>query len=83
MSMTHLSQDRLKAMLTKPDDWKICTSAPNQGQPSDVNLLQHAPQHQSPGSSQTRSMTQRYETQDANAEDCLQETPTKFRGDAT
>jgi len=44
----------------------------SQGQPDDVNLLQHAPQHQSPGSSQrqTRSMTQRYETQDANAEDC-------------
>ena len=26
--MTHLSQDRLKAMLTKPDDWKICTTVP-------------------------------------------------------
>jgi hypothetical protein len=44
----------------------------SQGQPDDVNVLQHAPEHQSPGSSQrqTRSMTQRYETQDANAEDC-------------
>ena len=43
----------------------------SQGQPDDVNVLQHAPEHQSPGSSQrqTRSMTQRYETQDANAED--------------
>ena len=40
------------------------------GQPNDVHLLQHASQHQSPGCSQkTRSMTQRYETQDANAED--------------
>jgi predicted RNA-binding Zn-ribbon protein involved in translation (DUF1610 family) len=65
--MTHLNQDRFKAMLTKLDDRKICTSAPK-----DVNLLQHAPQHQSPECSQrqTRSMTQRYESQDANAEDC-------------
>jgi len=28
MSMTHLNQDRNKAMLTKLDDRKICTSAP-------------------------------------------------------
>jgi hypothetical protein len=44
----------------------------SQRQPDDVNVLQHAPRHQSLGSSQrqTRSMTQRYETQDANAEDC-------------
>jgi len=28
MSMTHLNQDRFKAMLTKLDDWKICTSVP-------------------------------------------------------
>ena len=43
----------------------------SRGQPDDVNL-QHAPQQQCPGSSQrqTRSMTQRYETQDANAEEC-------------
>jgi hypothetical protein len=69
MSMTHLNQDRFKAMPTKLDDHKFCTSA--QGKP-DFNLLQHAPQHQSPGSSQrqTRSMTQMYETQDAIAEDC-------------
>jgi hypothetical protein len=35
----------------------------SQGQSDDVNVLKHAPQHQSPGSSQrqTRSMTQRYE----------------------
>jgi hypothetical protein len=26
MSMTHLNQDRLKAMLPKLVDWKICTS---------------------------------------------------------
>jgi hypothetical protein len=26
MSMTHLNQDRLKAMLPILDDWKICTS---------------------------------------------------------
>jgi hypothetical protein len=28
MSMTHLNQDRFKAMLTKLDDLKICTSTP-------------------------------------------------------
>ena len=28
MRMTHLNQDRFKAMLTKLDDRKICTSAP-------------------------------------------------------
>ena len=43
----------------------------SRGQPDDLNL-QHAPQHQSPLSSQrqTRYMTQRCETQDANAEEC-------------
>ena len=63
----------------------------SQGQPDNVNLLQHAPQHQSPGSSQrqTRSMTQECETQARCQcrrmppyQECLQETPI-FRGDTT
>ena len=28
MSMTHLNRDRFKATLPKLDDWKICTSVP-------------------------------------------------------
>ena len=56
----------------------------SQGQSDDVNVLKHAPQHQSPGSSQrqTRSMTQECETQARCQcrrmppyQECLQETP--------
>jgi len=35
MSTMHLNQDRFKAMLTKLDDWKICTSVPK----PDDNLM--------------------------------------------
>ena len=60
-------------------------------QSDDVNVLKHAPQHRSPGSSQrqTRSMTQECETQARCQcrrmppyQECLQETPI-FRGDTT
>jgi len=69
--MTHLNQDRFKAMLTKLNDRKFCSSTTkdNLMMLTYYNML---PSIKSPGCSQgqTRSMTQRYETQDANAEDC-------------
>ena len=89
MSTTHLNQCKTDSRQCYQNWTMENLQQCSRGQPDDVNL-QHAPQQPCRGSSrrQTRSMTQRCETQARCQcrrmlyQECLQETPI-FRGDTT